>query len=79
MNDPVEIKKITPDELRQFSGFDGLSDSRAQMLSEGLKTFSIILFRHYQQTFPFREKGGVSDNGDIKELSILYQERNETM
>lgn len=79
MNDPVEIKKIMSDELRQFSGLDGLSDPKAQMLSEGLKTFSIILLRHYQQTYPFREKGDVSYNGDIKKLSILYQERGETM
>ncbi len=74
-NSDAEIKTITTAELKQFSGLDGLSDSRAQMLSESLKTFSIILFRHYQQTFPKGEKGKVSENGDIKKLSTLSQER----
>lgn len=64
----AEVKTLTPAELKQFSGLDGLSDAKAQMLSESLKTFSIILFRHYQQTFPLRE-GKVSDNGDVKKLS----------
>ena len=66
MNENAEIKTITPDELRKFSGHDGSSDSRAQMLSESLKNFSIILFRHYQQTFPHRETVKVSGNGDVK-------------
>lgn len=65
----AEIKTITPTELKQFSGLDGLSDAKAQMLPESLKTFSIILFRHYQQTFPNGKK--VSDNGDVKKLSRL--------
>lgn len=69
MNDSAEIKTITTTELRQFSGLNGLSDAKAQMLSESLKTFSIILFRHYQQTFPNGKK--VSDNGDVKQLSSL--------
>lgn len=69
MNDSAEIKTITTAELKQLSGMDGLSDAKAQMLSESLKTFSIILFRHYQQTFPNGKK--VSDNGDVKKLSRL--------
>jgi len=69
MNDSAEIKTITTAELKQFSGMDGLSDAKAQMLKESLKTFSIILFRHYQQTFPQGKK--VSENGDVKKLSTL--------
>ncbi|OFY86669.1 MAG: hypothetical protein A3F72_15645 [Bacteroidetes bacterium RIFCSPLOWO2_12_FULL_35_15] len=69
MNDIAEIKTITTAELRQSSGMDGLSDAKAQMLKESLKTFSIILFRHYQQTFPQGKK--VSENGDVKKLSTL--------
>ena len=65
----AEVKTLTPTELKQFSGLNGLSDAKAQMLSESLKTFSIILFRHYQQTFPNGKK--VSDNGDVKKLSRL--------
>lgn len=69
MSDAAEIKTITTAELKQFSGMDGLSDAKAQMLKESLKTFSIILFRHYQQTFPHGKK--VSENGDVKKLSTL--------
>lgn len=70
-NNDAEIKTITPTELKQFSGLDGLSDAKAQMLSESLKTFSIILFRHYQQTFPNGKTGKVSENGNDKQLSTL--------
>lgn len=73
MSDPAEIKTITTAELKQISGMAGLSDAKAQMLKESLKTFSIILFRHYQQTFPQGKK--VSDNGDVKKLSGIYPER----
>lgn len=69
MSDSGEIKTITTAELKQFSGMGGLSDAKAQMLKESLKTFSIILFRHYQQTFPQGKK--VSENGDVKKLSTL--------
>lgn len=69
MSDSAEIKTITTAELKQFSGLDGLSDAKAQMLKESLKTFSIILFRHYQQTL-----GKVSDDGNVKKLSGICQE-----
>lgn len=73
MSDTAEIKTITTAELKQFSGMGGLSDAKAQMLKESLKTFSIIIFRHYNQIFLSRKK--VSENENVKKLSGIYQER----
>lgn len=77
MSDSSEIKTITTAELKQFSGLDGLSDAKAQMLKESLKTFSIILFRHYQQTFP-KGKEKESDNGDDKKLPGISQQGSQS-
>ena len=37
---------LTTDMVRQFNGFEGISDEEAQSIADSLKMFSLILFDH---------------------------------
>jgi hypothetical protein len=49
-NQKINDEDLTIEKVKQFKGFENISDEQAQHIADTLKKFSIIVYNYFQRT-----------------------------
>ena len=67
--EPKESKKaLTPEQLRNYKGFEDVTDQQAEKIIHSIKEFSIILYQHYIQKKTIKKEEQHEEPGTVSEI-----------